>query len=62
MPIGVHRRSFSQKLRVTHASRVPKDGEHDFYLLMEEFLISLHSENLADDIPWIAFCFPGHND
>ena len=24
---------------------------------MEQFWISLHSENLDGDIPWIAFCF-----
>ena len=32
------------------------------FLLMEQFWISLHSENLDNNIPWIAFCFPGHND
>jgi len=30
--------------------------------MMEQFCISLHSENLDDIIPWIAFCFPDHND
>jgi len=29
---------------------------------MEQFSISLHLENLDDDIARIAFCFPGHND
>ena len=36
-----------------------RHGEHEF-LLMEQFWISLHSENLDDDIPCFAFCFPGH--
>ena len=62
MPVGVHRQSFSQKFRVKHASRIPKDGEHDLFLLMELFSISLQSDNLDDGIPCIAFCFPGHND
>ena len=52
---------FSHKFRVKHAPCIPKDGEYDF-LLIEQFWISLHLENLDDDIPWIAFCFPDDND
>jgi len=32
------------------------------FLRMEQFLISLRAENLDEDICWIAFCFPCHND
>jgi len=62
IPVGINRRFFSQKFHVMHAPCIPKDSEHDFFLLMELFLLSLHSENLDDDIPCIAFCFPDHND
>ena len=31
IPVGIHRRSSSQKFRVKHATRIPKDGELDFF-------------------------------
>ena len=62
IPVGIHLWSFSQKFRVKHALLSQKLVSLIFFFADGIVLNILHSENVNDDIPWIAFCFPGYND